>query len=82
MSTVGDDLSTEVCPDGSVIVTDGQRSPVYGPTDGKPLEGEKIHIVASYVEAGWFSEANVIKLSDGHRAATYIPIRIVGTTIQ
>lgn len=59
--------------DGSVLITDGHRSAHYEPMGGiKPLSGP-LSIKASYVETGWFTEANVIKFSDGTRDALYVP---------
>jgi hypothetical protein len=30
-------------------------------------------VVPAYVEAGWFSEANCVTLSDGEREVVYVP---------
>jgi hypothetical protein len=72
-SMEGDGLSiTEVRPDGSLMVSDGERAALYVPQQEKPLDGN-IRIVPAYVEAGYFMQANVITLTDGERTATYVP---------
>jgi hypothetical protein len=70
----GDDLSIiDVIQNGSVIVSDGERTAAYVPHDGDPLKGPDIRIVPKYVEAGAFTEANVLTLTDGERTAVYVP---------
>ncbi len=72
----GDDLTVaDVRSDGLVIVTDGERSAPYTPLQGEPLEGSDLKIVPRYVEAGAFTEANCVSLTDGRRIAVYVPVR-------
>lgn len=73
----GDDLIIEeVRPDGAVVITDRERAAAYVPS-GEPLKGEHIRIVPKYVEAGAYSEANCVFLSDGERENLYVPVEIV-----
>jgi hypothetical protein len=69
----GSDLSIIAVNGREVTISDGIRSAVYLPKD-EGLSG-KLSIVPAYVEAGWFSEANCIRLSDGARTAVYTPRR-------
>lgn len=39
------------------------------------LDGSTLRIVPEYTEAGWFTEANVITVTDGERTALYVPFR-------
>jgi hypothetical protein len=41
------------------------------------MEGEGLSIVPFYTEAGYFGEANVVKITDGTRTALYVPYKIV-----
>lgn len=69
----GSDLSiAKVHSNGDVSITDGERTVAYKALEGEPLHGN-LSIVPAYVEAGWFTEANTITLSDGIRQAVYIP---------
>lgn len=71
--TEGGGLSIiEVYDDGAVLITDGERWAFYVPMEGAPLAGT-LTIVPKYVEAGWFSEANCVTLSDGERTKLYVP---------
>ncbi|WEX10262.1 hypothetical protein [Chelativorans sp. AA-79] len=75
-SMEGDDLMiAAVTPEGAVVITDGERSAHYVPHQAEALKGTKLRIVPKYVEAGWFSEANVVTLTDGAREALYVPAR-------
>lgn len=59
---------------GEAIITDGERVAPYEPMEGQPpLDGE-LRIVPAYVEAGWFTEANCVTLTDGERRAVYVPV--------
>jgi len=70
----GDDLIVvEVRPSGAVIITDKERAAAYVPLEGEPLKGSFVKIVPKYVEAGWFSEANCVLLTDGEREVLYVP---------
>jgi hypothetical protein len=41
------------------------------------MDGSTLSIIPSYTEAGWFTEANCVTISDGERTALYVPLRIV-----
>jgi hypothetical protein len=69
-------MITKVRPDRGVLIGDGEGSAIYRPMDGEPLEGTELQIVPSYVEAGWYSEANVITLTDVQRTAKYTPKKV------
>jgi len=43
----------------------------------RSMEGEGLTIVPGYTEAGYFGEANVVKITDGTRTALYVPYRVV-----
>jgi hypothetical protein len=44
----------------------------------RSMEGEGLSIVVGeYTEAGWFKEANVVKITDGERTALYVPFKTV-----
>jgi hypothetical protein len=43
----------------------------------RSMEGEGLSIVPFYTEAGYFGEANVVKITDGTRTALYVPYKIV-----
>lgn len=72
----GDDLRIVETDGGTVTVTDGERTAVYAPLKGDPLQGP-IEISPAYVEAGWFSEANCVTLTNGDRRAVYVPVRVL-----
>ena len=61
--------------DGNVVIGDGERTALYEPTKGNTPIGASVSISPAYVEAGWFSEANCITLTDGQRKAVYVPVR-------
>jgi hypothetical protein len=63
----------EIRPTGHVIITDGERSAAYEPREGSPLEGKNLWIVPGDVEPGYFSEANVLALTDGEQTTKYEP---------
>jgi len=70
----GSDLIiVDVRPSGAVIITDKERAAAYVPLEGDPLKGTSVKVVPKYVEAGWFSEANCVLLTDGEREVLYIP---------
>jgi hypothetical protein len=69
----GSDLSIVAVDGPEVTISDGERSAVYVPKDAA-LSGRP-YIVPAYVEAGWFSEANSVRLSDGVMTAVYVPRR-------
>ena len=41
------------------------------------LDGSTLKIVPAYTEAGWFTEANCITVTDGERTAVYVPYKTV-----
>jgi hypothetical protein len=43
----------------------------------RSMEGEGLKILPFYTEGGWFTEANVIKVTDGERTALYVPYQTV-----
>jgi hypothetical protein len=66
----------EVGAEGEVTITDGERTAVYRPIEGEPLEPENLRIFPAYVEAGFFSEANCVTLIDIEgRKVIYVPVR-------
>ena len=65
---------TELRDDGSVVISDGERSASYGFYKGERLEGRDLRIVRSYTEAGWFMQAEIVKLTDGERTGFYVPL--------
>jgi hypothetical protein len=57
-----------------VIITDGERTTSYVRFSGPELVGKDWRIRPSAgVEAGWFSEANAVTLSEGEREAVFVP---------
>lgn len=44
----------------------------------RSMEGEGLSIVPGYTEAGYFMEANVVRITDGERTALYVPYKTVG----
>lgn len=62
-------------PDGSVVVSDGVHAAAYAPAQGQRPQSPGIRIVPACVEAAWFTEANVVTLSDGLRTAPCVPVR-------
>jgi hypothetical protein len=71
----GNNLTIEaVEDDGTVRITDGERTADYTSYPEEPLEG-KLRIVPAYVEAGWFTEANAVTLTNGARTVVYVPAR-------
>jgi len=67
----GTDLSILYVDGSEVVISDGERSAVYVPRD-EALSGS-LSIVPHYVEAGWFSEANAVTLTNGIETAIYLP---------
>ena len=59
--------------DGSVMVTDGERTASYVAFGDEALKGTDLKIVPSYVEAGAYLEANCVVLTDGSRNVVYVP---------
>lgn len=70
----GSNLTIEGVEGESVRIGDGERSALYLQSRGEPLDLTAIRIVPSYVEAGWFVEANCVKLTDGKREAVFVPV--------
>lgn len=69
----GTDLNIRKVAGPEVLISDGTREAYYVPYEGEPLEGE-LSIVPTDVEAGWYSEANVVVLTYGTRQQRYIPV--------
>ena len=54
---------------------DGSHAAAYAPAQGQRPQSPGIRIVPACVEAAWFTEANVVTLSDGLRTAPCVPVR-------
>jgi hypothetical protein len=56
------------------IITDGERTTSYVRLSGPELVGKDWHIrPEAGIEAGCFSEANEVTISDGEREAVFVP---------
>jgi hypothetical protein len=71
----GENLTVvEVLSNGHVVITDGERNASYEPRDGIPLGVDDLRIVPGNVEAGYFTEANVVTLTDRDSTKLYDPV--------
>jgi len=46
------------------------------------MDGSTLKIVPAYTEAGWYTEANCITVTDGERTAIYVPLASVPSSRQ
>ena len=71
----GSDLAIEGFSEEFVRISVGERSAFYRQAEGRALNLAKSERDAAiYVEAGWFSEANAVTLTDGQSEAAFIPV--------
>jgi hypothetical protein len=70
----GSDLAIAGIEGTHVRISDGKRSALYEQLEGEPLDLSKAEIVPAYVEAGWFTEANCVTLTDGEYTAVFVPV--------
>ena len=70
----GTDLRLAARPQSAdaVRITDGERTWTYVPFK-RALKDKSTNIVPGYVEAGWYSEARSVTLTDGRDEAVYVP---------
>ena len=69
----GSDLHVVDNLDDLVIITDGERTASYVRFSGEKLIGKNLRILPYGIHGGRFSEANVVKITDGARHAVFVP---------
>lgn len=68
----GAELSVDrVEENGDVVITDGERSAPFAYYSGDKIDLTALRIVPAGVEAGYFTEAHVVTLTDGEGVAIY-----------